>query len=88
VTAVNSDGSLNLVNGDFLENNGVGVQYNTDVSGPSWYAPGEEWAFVSPQLPSEQLQYCTDSYCLNAWNGGPYVQERPLGRMARTRKPK
>jgi hypothetical protein len=52
VASVNSDGSLNLVDGDFLGSSNISVQYNTDVSGPSWYASGEEWAFVSPQLSS------------------------------------
>jgi hypothetical protein len=50
VTAVNSDGSVNLVDGDFLGPSNISVQYNTDVPGPWWYSQGEEWAFVSPQL--------------------------------------
>jgi hypothetical protein len=52
VTAVNSNGTVNLVDGDFLGPSNISVQYNTDVPGPSWYSSGEEWAFVSPQLPS------------------------------------
>jgi hypothetical protein len=50
VASINSDGSVNLVDGDFLGSTNISVQYNADVPGPSWYASGEEWAFVSPQL--------------------------------------
>jgi hypothetical protein len=57
VTAVNSNGSVNLVDGDFLGSSNISVQYNTDVPGPSWYAAGEEWAFVSPQLASIPSAY-------------------------------
>jgi len=52
VASINSNGSLNLVDGDFLGSSNISVQYNTDVSGPSWYASGEHWAFVSPKLAS------------------------------------
>jgi PKD domain/CHAP domain len=53
VTAVNADGTLNIVNGDFLGTSNIGVQYDTDVSIGPWAAevegtPGEQWVFVAP----------------------------------------
>jgi CHAP domain len=57
VSSINGNGSLNLVDGDFLGSTNISVQYNTDVSGPSWYSPGEEWAFVSPKLPASPTAY-------------------------------
>jgi CHAP domain len=77
VASINSDGSLNLVDGDFLGSSNISVQYNTDVSGPSWFASGEEWAFVSPQLPTASapapslIGFVTPS-------GALYVKERGL----------
>jgi hypothetical protein len=54
VTAVNSDGTVNLANGDFLGSSNISVQENDNVSLKSWSAgiwgSGEDWAFVSPQL--------------------------------------
>jgi hypothetical protein len=56
VTAVNSDGTVNLANGDFLGSSNISVQENDNVSLKSWSASiwgsGEDWAFVSPQLAS------------------------------------
>jgi PKD domain/CHAP domain len=53
VTAVNANGTLNIVNGDFLGTSNISVQYDTDVSIGPWAAevegtPGEQWVFVSP----------------------------------------
>jgi hypothetical protein len=78
VTAVNSNGTVNLVDGDFAGSSNISVQYNTNWTASS-YASGEQWTFVSPQLQSEQLQYCYDNYCLNGWNGGPYVNAYTSG---------
>jgi hypothetical protein len=54
VTAVNSNGTVNLANGDFLGSSNISVQENDNVSLKSWSAgiwgSGEDWAFVSPQL--------------------------------------
>jgi CHAP domain len=55
VTAVHSDGTVNLVNGDFLGPTNISVQYNTNVHLSTWASQvegnkGEEWAFVSPLL--------------------------------------
>jgi hypothetical protein len=52
VTGVNSDGTVNLVDGDFLGTSNISVQYNTKVSLTKWAAQiwgaGEQWVFVSP----------------------------------------
>jgi PKD repeat protein len=53
VTAVHANGTLNIVNGDFLGTRNISVQYNTNVHIRSWAAavegtPGEQWVFVSP----------------------------------------
>jgi hypothetical protein len=53
VTAVHANGTLNIVNGDFLGTSNISVQYDTDVSIGPWAAevegtPGEQWVFVSP----------------------------------------
>jgi len=55
VTAVHSDGTLNLVNGDFLGPSNISVQYNTNIHIAKWASrvegnTGEKWAFVSPHL--------------------------------------
>ena len=52
VTAVNPDGTVNLVNGDFLGTSNISVQYDTEVRLTSWAAqiwgPGEQWVLVAP----------------------------------------
>jgi PKD domain/CHAP domain len=53
VTAVHANGTLNIVNGDFLGTNNISVQYNTNVNIGPWAAavegdPGEQWVFVAP----------------------------------------
>ncbi len=55
VTAVHPDGTVNLVNGDFLGASNISVQYNTHVRLSTWASrvegnKGEKWAFVSPLL--------------------------------------
>jgi hypothetical protein len=55
VTAVHSNGTLNLANGDFLGPSNISVQYNTNVNISTWASQvegnqGEKWAFVSPLL--------------------------------------
>ena len=76
VTSINSDGSLNLVDGDFGGSSNISVQYNTDVSGPSWYASGEEWAFVSPQLSTASTAPSLIGF--DTPSGGFYVKEGGL----------
>jgi hypothetical protein len=52
VTAVNPDGTVNLVNGDFMGESNITVQASEEVSLASWAAAmwgrGEKWVFVSP----------------------------------------
>ena len=56
VTAVNPDGSIDLVNGDFLGPQNITVQADIGISSLSTWAAGiwgprEKWVFVSPELP-------------------------------------
>ncbi len=53
VTAVNADGTVNLVNGDFLGPANIAVRYIANAHLTAWASrvegsPGEEWALVSP----------------------------------------
>ncbi len=52
VTSVNSDGTVNMVNGDFAAVPDVHVEYDTNISLTSWAAgvwgAGEQWAIVAP----------------------------------------
>jgi len=52
VTAVHADGTVDLVNGDFLGAQNISVQYNTDVSLTSWasevWNSDEQWVLVTP----------------------------------------
>ena len=54
VTGVNSNGTVNLANGDFLGTSNISVQANNNVSLKSWSASiwgsGEDWTFVSPSV--------------------------------------
>jgi CHAP domain len=56
VTAVNSDGSIDLVNGDFLSTQNISVQTDDDITnlgqwaGEMW-GTGEQWVFVKPRFP-------------------------------------
>jgi hypothetical protein len=54
ITGVNQDGTVNLVNGDFLGSGNISVQENDRVSLGPWSASvwgaHEDWTFVSPQL--------------------------------------
>jgi PKD domain/CHAP domain len=57
VTAVNPDGTINMVNGDFLGSTNVHVEYDTDISLTSWatmWGPGEEWFIVTPPATPQQ----------------------------------
>jgi hypothetical protein len=54
VTAVHSNGTVNLANGDFLGSTNISVQGNDNVSVKSWaaavFGAGETWTYVSPEL--------------------------------------
>jgi hypothetical protein len=56
VVAVNADGTIDLVNGDFIGPKNIGVQRNNSVSIASWSAaiwrPNEQWMFISPFGPA------------------------------------
>jgi len=58
VTSVNPDGTINMVNGDFLGSTNVHVEYDTDISLTSWAAAnwgsGEEWFIVTPPTAPQQ----------------------------------
>jgi len=59
ITAVHSDGTIDIVNGDFLTSSGIKVAYyqnqNPATFASSTEGSGEEWLYVSPQLPSGGL---------------------------------
>jgi hypothetical protein len=57
VTAVNSNGTIDVVNGDFLTASNIEVVAYDNISPAAFAAEtegnsGEEWVFVSPQLPA------------------------------------
>lgn len=58
VSGVNSDGTVNIVNGDFLGASGITVEYDQDVDLTSWAAAiwgqGEQWMLVAPPAAPQQ----------------------------------
>ena len=58
VSALNPDGTVNLVDGDFVGAANISVQYNTGVSLTSWaaqvWSPGEQWLLVTPPSAPQQ----------------------------------
>jgi PKD repeat protein len=58
VTSVNPDGTIDMVNGDFLGSSTIHVEYDTDISLTSWAAAtwgaGEEWFIVTPPATAQQ----------------------------------
>ena len=57
VTSVNPDGTIDMVNGDFLGSTNVHVEYDTNISLTSWatmWGPGEEWFIVTPPSGAQQ----------------------------------
>jgi PKD domain-containing protein/CHAP domain-containing protein len=61
VSSVSSDGTIDMVNGDFAANPDVHVEYDTDITNlTTWAAgiwgPGEEWAIVSPPTTAQQAR--------------------------------
>jgi hypothetical protein len=85
VTSVNSNGTVDLVNGDFMNpsnDNYIQVLFNANWSASSYMGAGWNWTFISPVWPSveDENQYCTTgTWCLNAWSGGPYVNTYQIG---------
>ena len=58
VTSVNPDGTIDMVNGDFLGSSTIHVEYDTDISLTSWAAAnwgsGEQWFIVTPPTAQQQ----------------------------------
>jgi PKD domain/CHAP domain len=58
VTGVNANGTINMVNGDFLGTSNVSVEYDAGISLTSWAAsvwgPGEQWVIVTPPSTAQQ----------------------------------
>jgi hypothetical protein len=60
VTSVSSNGTIDMVNGDFAANPDVHVEYDTDITSLSTFAatvegtPGEEWVIVAPPTTAQQ----------------------------------
>jgi len=53
ITAVHSDGTVNIVNGDFLGPANIAVRYAANAHLTAWASrvegsKGEEWALVNP----------------------------------------
>ena len=52
VTGINSDGTINMANGDFAGGPNIDVQYDTEISLTSWasaiWHQGEQWVLVAP----------------------------------------
>lgn len=52
VTSVNADGTINMVNGDFLGSDGITVEYNTNLDLSTWpaseWGAGEQWVIITP----------------------------------------
>ncbi len=59
VTSVSSDGTIDMVNGDFAATPDVHAEYDTGITNLSAFAasvegPGEEWAIVAPPTTAQQ----------------------------------
>ncbi|HEX4789719.1 MAG TPA: PKD domain-containing protein, partial [Actinospica sp.] len=52
ISSVNADGTVSMVNGDFLGSNGITVQYNQNLALTSWagtnWGSGEQWVLIPP----------------------------------------
>jgi PKD repeat protein len=59
VSSVNSDGTIDMVNGDFAATPAVHVEYDTGITNLTSFAasvegPGEEWVIVAPPTATQQ----------------------------------
>ncbi|WP_051451069.1 PKD domain-containing protein [Actinospica robiniae] len=58
VASVNADGTVNLVDGDFLGSTGITVEYDQNLNLTSWassvWSTGEQWVLVSPPSGAQQ----------------------------------
>jgi len=71
VVGVNSNGTLNLVNGDFAGSTNITVQQNNDVSLASWsgsiWGSGEHWIYVSPGASTGASQVAFQANTSDLW---------------------
>ncbi len=82
VTSVNPDGTINMVNGDFLGGTNIHVEYDTEISLTSWAAatwgPGEEWFIVTPPTAAQQpVPAATMSRAAHGGHGSGQPVPRP-----------
>ena len=58
VTSVNADGTVNMVNGDFLGSTGITVEYDQNLDLTPWAADtwgaGEQWVLVTPPTAAQK----------------------------------
>ena len=58
ISSVNADGTVDMVNGDFLGSSGIKVEYDQDLDLTPWAAAtwgaGEQWVLVSPPTAAQQ----------------------------------
>lgn len=58
ITAVNPDGTVNIVDGDFLGSTGITVEYDQDIDLTSWssaiWNTGEQWMLIPPPGAAQQ----------------------------------
>jgi PKD repeat protein len=58
VTAVNPDGTINMINGDFLGATNISAEYDTNINlatwAPSIWGAGEQWIAVAPPAAAQQ----------------------------------
>ena len=81
VTSVNADGTINMVNGDFLGSDGITVEYNTNLDLSTWpaseWGAGEQWVIMHPAR-----QRAAPGAARGA--GGPaHRRHRPVGHVPR-----
>jgi len=77
ITAVNSNGTVDLANGDFLGPGNISVQGNNNVSLRPWsaqvFGAGETWTFVSPELrtatrDAAEVVGAASRKCVDTWH--------------------
>jgi hypothetical protein len=58
ITSVNADGTVDMVNGDFLGSTGIAVEYDQNLDLTSWasatWDQGEQWVLVTPPTAAQQ----------------------------------
>jgi hypothetical protein len=58
VTSVNPDGTINMMNGDFLGATTITAEYDTNINLPTWapsvWGSGEQWIAITPPANAQQ----------------------------------